>query len=65
MLTGDVIAYVLLLAPGWKSIVLEPGPRDVMRLRWRNVVIITSAYVFWLAAWFAVMGTALSSFKSP
>jgi hypothetical protein len=65
MLTGDVIAYVLLLAPGWRAMILDTDSRGTMRLRWPGIVMTAAAYVFWVAIWFAVIDATLVSFKSP
>ena len=65
MLTGDVIAYALCVAPGWRTNVLDTGSSELLRLRWRTIVIVTGAYVLWLAVWFSVIGTALGSYRIP
>jgi hypothetical protein len=65
MLTGDVLAYVLLVAPGWRTIIFATDASGSVRVRWRTMVGAASGYVLWVAMWFAVMDAILVSFKSP
>jgi hypothetical protein len=64
MLPGDVIAYVLLVAPGWKTIIFDTDSSTSVRIRWRSMIVGASGYVLWVATWFAVIDATLVSFKS-
>jgi hypothetical protein len=61
MLTGDVAAYVLLLAPGWSDLFISVRAQGRRRIDWKCVVATSTAYLAWVAVWFAVMGAILAT----